>query len=134
MKKGFSLLLAIAFIIVVMTLGAFSLRFATFTSQVNSDTYLKDQSTFLGIFAAEYANTILKATGKKMEKITINYPDNDPILQANVYFDYITDLGSIDPKNTDLIKANPVILTIEISKHPKSGLNEELRYVRRIIQ
>ena len=41
MKKGFSLLLAIAFIIVVMTLGAFSLRFATFTSQVNSDTYLK---------------------------------------------------------------------------------------------
>lgn len=144
MKKGFSLLLAIAFIIVVMTLGAFSLRFATFTSKINSDTYLKDQATLLGMFAAEYAYMAARSHNQTpdncLEKVTINYPKQSPLLQANVYFNYFDatncknkNLG-VTFANAELKNLNPAIITIEVKDHPNAQLTEHLRYVRRIVQ
>lgn len=83
MKKGFSLLTAIMFIVLVSTLGALALSFVTQTDKQTKDTYVQSQAEILLRSATEFgvlamsAHQINVANGC-LNTINIDYPNNTP--------------------------------------------------------
>lgn len=81
MKKGFSLLTAILFIIVVSVLGALALSFGSQTNKHTTDTYLHSQAEMLlrsgveiGMLAISAHDRV--ATNNCLNTINIDYPNN----------------------------------------------------------
>jgi hypothetical protein len=61
MRKGIGLIMAIAFIVLVATIGALALSFSTQTSRQTSDVYLRAQAELLARSATEYALLAISA-------------------------------------------------------------------------
>ncbi|MSN97163.1 hypothetical protein F1B92_08325 [Campylobacter sp. FMV-PI01] len=95
MKNGFSLIMAIMFILIVSTLGLMALRFSTLTVKQNTNSYLKTQAELLAISAAEIALLEMQKTNytkKCLDGIDIEYG----ILKATVKISYFDqDLKSL---------------------------------------
>ncbi|MDR1007741.1 MAG: type II secretion system protein [Campylobacteraceae bacterium] len=79
MRKGFGLIMAIAFIVLVATIGALALSFSTQTSKQTGDIYLRTQAELLAISGAEYAilaltaHNIVPGTGNCINNINIEH-------------------------------------------------------------
>ena len=89
MKKGFSLLTAIMFIVLIATIGALALRFSTQTTKETSDVYLKAQAELLAMSATEYAILALSAHNHAvncLDTITATY---NGIFNINIELSYI---------------------------------------------
>jgi len=89
LKKAFSLLTAIIFIVVVATIGAISFSLLSTNVQKSEDTYLLEQSRLLARSATEYA--ILAVSGHDrssdcLERIDTSYLDTYDI---NISLHYI---------------------------------------------
>jgi hypothetical protein len=61
MRKGFGLITAIMFIVLVATIGALALSFSSQTSKLSTDTYLKVQAELLSYSVTEYALLAISA-------------------------------------------------------------------------
>jgi hypothetical protein len=61
MRRGIGLIMAIAFIVLVATIGALALSFSTQTSRQTGDVYLRAQAELLAISATEYALLAISA-------------------------------------------------------------------------
>ena len=55
MRKGFSLITAIIFIVLVATIAALALSFSTFSTKQTSDLFLREQAELLVQSGTEYA-------------------------------------------------------------------------------
>ncbi|MDR1614533.1 MAG: type II secretion system protein [Campylobacteraceae bacterium] len=78
MRKGFGLIMAIAFIVFVATIGALALSFSTQTTKQTGDVYLKAQAELLAMSSIEYALLAISAhdiaaTGNCINQITLTY-------------------------------------------------------------
>lgn len=98
MKKGFSLILAIIFILLVASIGALSMAISSSSAKTSVNLFIHEQAKLLADGAAEYA--IMKVqqndfTTTCVDEIEINYPNEDsPTFKANISITYIGDGGT----------------------------------------
>ena len=96
MKKGFSLILAIIFILLVASIGALSMSISSSSAKTSVNLFIHEQAKLLADGAAEYA--IMKVQQNFattcVDEIEINYPNEDsPTFRANISITYIGDIG-----------------------------------------
>lgn len=129
MKKGFSLILAIIFILLVASIGALSMAISSSSAKTSVNLFIHEQAKLLADGAAEYA--IMKVqqngfTATCVDEIEINYPNEDsPTFRANISITYIVDGGTIG-NCTDIIDSGKTGLqSIIISGQVRSLLDEK---------
>ncbi|MDY4803645.1 hypothetical protein [Campylobacter sp.] len=95
MKKGFSLILAIIFILLVASIGALSMSISSSSAKTSVNLFIHEQAKLLADGAAEYA--IMKVQQNNfaatcVDEIEINYPNGtSPTFKANISITYIGD-------------------------------------------
>lgn len=98
MKKGFSLILAIIFILLVASIGALSMAISSSSAKTSVNLFIHEQAKLLADGAAEYA--IMKVQQNNfattcVDEIEIKYPNEDsPTFKANISITYIGDGGT----------------------------------------
>jgi type II secretory pathway pseudopilin PulG len=143
MKKGFSLLTAVIFLVVIATISILALSLSTESAKTTTDDYLKVQAELLAKSATEYA--ILAMSGHDyssncLENILIKYPESTNYThEANISISYI---GSNLPCNASHILSNSlatddsnrtVIIDTIVTTNPNIS-TEQIRIHRRTIQ
>ena len=97
MKKGFSLILAIIFILLVASIGALSMAISSSSAKTSVNLFIHEQAKLLADGAVEYA--IMKVQQNNfadtcVDEIEINYPNGtNPTFRANISITYIGDIG-----------------------------------------
>lgn len=77
MKKAFSLIFAVLFLLLIMTLGLLSLNILSLGSKETQDKYLQDQAELFAQSAEEYAILSIREhdySANCLDRIIINYP------------------------------------------------------------
>lgn len=94
MKKGFSLIMAVIFMVILAILGTMALNFSTQTAKQTTGVYIREQAEILAINSTQYAVMMMQDHDYSvncLERVVINYPNSqNPILRATVdirYFD-----------------------------------------------
>lgn len=146
MRKGFSMLTAIIFMVLVATLGALSLSLSTSSVKQTSDIYLREQAELLVQSATEYA--LLAISGHNFNTNCLNiihatYPTNgaDKLFDINISLYYMgnnlptgcqTLTGNLNNIDTNDSNLTVIIDTIVTSSSDISL--EPIRIHRRTIQ
>jgi hypothetical protein len=91
MRRGVGLIMAIAFIVLVATIGALALSFSTQTSRQTSDVYLRAQAEILARSATEYALLAISAHNISNSDDCINdiNIEHNPFFDIDVHMRYI---------------------------------------------
>ena len=95
MKKGFSLIAAIFFIILISTIALTSLSIATMSAREAPNILLNQQAELLVRSATEYAimniqqNDYNKGCPDSVKEINLNYPSKSPIFNVKVQIYYL---------------------------------------------
>ncbi|MDR0467291.1 MAG: type II secretion system protein [Campylobacteraceae bacterium] len=151
MKKGFSLLTAIMFIVFIATIGALALSFTTQTSKQTYDVYLRAQAELLARSATEYALLALSANDHNvrcLQKIDTNY---DNIFNINMTLSYIGNnittagltatAGTLGCANVNVLASNiatvassPTVIIDTIVETTLGTATEPIRVHRRTLQ
>lgn len=143
MKKGFSLLTAIIFMVLVATLGALALSFSTFSVKQTSDLYLREQAELLLQSGTELALLAISgheinATNGCLNYINTSYPETTPLFDINISINYIgnglptTNCNILDNNLSTTDSNITVIIDTIVQDHDISA--EPIRLHRRTIQ
>ena len=128
MKKGFSLILAIIFILLVASIGALSMSISSSSAKTSVNLFIHEQAKLLADGAAEYA--IMKVqqndfTATCVDEIEINYPnDTSPTFRANISITYIGDKDTIQHCANKIESGKTGLQSIIISGQVRSLLDE----------
>ena len=128
MKKGFSLILAIIFILLVASIGALSMAISSSSAKTSVNLFIHEQAKLLADGAAEYA--IMKVQQNNfaatcVDEIEINYPnDTSPTFKANISITYIGDIGTIQHCTNRIVSEKTGLESIIISGQVRSLLDE----------
>lgn len=142
MRKGFSLITAIIFIVLIATIGALALSFSTQSTKQTSDVYLRAQAELLARSGTEYALLALSAHNHSQNCIkSINATYND-IFDINMKLYYIG--NNIQNCDNNHILANDiqttdsnltVIIDTYVTSKQGAGLpKESIRIHKRTLQ
>lgn len=129
MKKGFSLILAIIFILLVASIGALSMAISSSSAKTSVNLFIHEQAKLLADGAAEYA--IMKVqqndfTATCVDEIEINYPNEDsPTFKANISITYIGDEKTIEKCANKIVSEKTGLQSIIISGQVRSLLDEK---------
>lgn len=142
MKKGFSLITAVLFLVLVATLGALALSLSTQTTKQTADLYLKEQAELLVQSGTEYALLALSAHDHSndgcVETIDISYETLFDINISLRYFGSGLPTGCPTPSgvenNISTAESNMTVM-IDTYVTSKDGIaTEPIRLHRRTIQ
>ena len=130
MKKGFSLILAIIFILLVASIGALSMAISSSSAKTSVNLFIHEQAKLLADGAAEYA--IMKVQQNNfaatcVDEIEINYPndkDKSPTFRANISITYIGDKDTIKNCTNRIESDKTGLQSIIISGQVRSLLDE----------
>ena len=128
MKKGFSLILAIIFILLVASIGALSMSISSSSAKTSVNLFIHEQAKLLADGAAEYA--IMKVQQNNfaatcVDEIEINYPnDTSPTFKANISITYIGDKDTIQKCANKIESGKTGLESIIISGQVRSLLDE----------
>ena len=128
MKKGFSLILAIIFILLVASIGALSMAISSSSAKTSVNLFIHEQAKLLADGAAEYA--IMKVQQNNfaatcVDEIEINYPnDTSPTFKANISITYIGDEKTIEKCANKIVSEKTGLQSIIISGQVRSLLDE----------
>ena len=128
MKKGFSLILAIIFILLVASIGALSMSISSSSAKTSVNLFIHEQAKLLADGAAEYA--IMKVqqndfTATCVDEIEIKYPnDTNPTFRANISITYIGDEKTIEKCANKIVSDKTGLQAIIISGQVRSLLDE----------
>ena len=128
MKKGFSLILAIIFILLVARIGALSMSTSSSSAKTSVNLFIHEQAKLLADGAAEYA--IMKVQQNNfattcVDEIEINYPnDTSPTFKANISITYIGDGETIKNCTNKIVSEKTGLQSIIISGQVRSLLDE----------
>ena len=128
MKKGFSLILAIIFILLVASIGALSMSISSSSAKTSVNLFIHEQAKLLADGAAEYA--IMKVQQNNfattcVDEIEINYPnDTSPTFKANISITYIGDGETIKNCTNKIVSEKTGLQAIIISGQVRSLLDE----------
>jgi len=148
MRKGFSLITALVFMILVATLGALALSLSTTSVKQTSDLYLREQAELLALSATEYAILAISAhdftgTGNCLNTINSTYTQDGTttLFDINITLYY---LGNGLPancstltnnlNNIDTNDSNRTVMIDTIVSSANGIASEPIRYHRRTIQ
>lgn len=129
MKKGFSLILAIIFILLVASIGALSMAISSSSAKTSVNLFIHEQAKLLADGAAEYA--IMKVqqndfTATCVDEIEIKYPNEDsPTFKANISITYIGDGVTIQHCANKIESEKTGLQSIIISGQVRSLLDEK---------
>ena len=131
MKKGFSLILAIIFILLVASIGALSMSISSSSAKTSVNLFIHEQAKLLADGAAEYA--IMKVqqndfTATCVDEIEINYPndkDKNPTFTANISITYIGDKDTIEKCANKIESGKTGLQSIIISGQVRSLLDDK---------
>ena len=135
MKKGFSLILAIIFILLVASIGALSMAISSSSAKTSVNLFIHEQAKLLADGAAEYA--IMKVQQNNfattcVDEIEINYPNGtNPTFRANISITYIGDIRTIQHCTNQIVSEKTGLQSIIISGQVRSLLEnsrENLAY------
>lgn len=155
MRKGFSLLTALIFLILIATISALSISLSTQSAKQTTDIYLKNQAELLLRSGTEFAMLAMSGTDYNatncLDTINITYPDATPdhTHDINITISYIGRGLTDDPTgvagcanvlandvNTNDSNRTVIIDTV-VSTNPALTPNtilEQIRLHRRSIQ
>lgn len=153
MKKGFALIFAVIFLVLIATIGILSLSIAASSVKSSSNIYLREQAELLAISAAEHALLAIQAhdfSKNCIDEIKSTYPDDkNPQFNIKTSIMYIgTNLPSDCKKLYDDNKINifydaaknkindkyqAAIIDI-IVQTPQNVTTEPIKFHRRITQ
>ena len=128
MKKGFSLILAIIFILLVASIGALSMAISSSSAKTSVNLFIHEQAKLLADGAVEYA--IMKVQQNNfaatcVDEIEINYPnDTSPTFKANISITYIGDEKTIQHCANKIVSEKTGLQSIIISGQVRSLLDE----------
>ena len=128
MKKGFSLILAIIFILLVASIGALSMSISSSSAKTSVNLFIHEQAKLLADGAVEYA--IMKVQQNDfattcVDEIEINYPnDTSPTFKANISITYIGDKDTIEKCANKIVSEKTGLQSIIISGQVRSLLDE----------
>lgn len=128
MKKGFSLILAIIFILLVASIGALSMAISSSSAKTSVNLFIHEQAKLLADGAAEYA--IMKVQQNDfattcIDEIEIKYPNEDsPTFKANISITYIGDEKTIEKCANKIVSEKTGLQAIIISGQVRSFLDE----------
>ena len=128
MKKGFSLILAIIFILLVASIGALSMSISSSSAKTSVNLFIHEQAKLLADGAAEYA--IMKVqqndfAANCVDEIEINYPnDTTPTFRANISITYIGNRETIRHCANRIVSDKTGLQSIIISGQVRSLLDE----------
>ncbi len=144
MKKGFSLLTAIIFIVLLSTIGVLALSLSSQNVKQTSDAYLKTQAELLAISATEYAVMAMtaheiNATNGCLNTIDATYPNaTNPMFNIRVDIRYF---GNGLPIGCDTMADNVINsdsnVTAQVDTYVTSATgiaSEPIRFHRRTLQ
>lgn len=152
MRKGFSLLTAIIFMVLVATIAALSLSLSSSSAKQTSDVYLREQAELLLQSATEYALLAISAhtintTNGCLNTINATYPDHaSPIFDINISINYLGKglpqgcqtlsniTGTINNISTDDSNVTVIIDTIVQTNTNAAITTEPIRLHRRTLQ
>ena len=129
MKKGFSLILAIIFILLVASIGALSMAISSSSAKTSVNLFIHEQAKLLADGAAEYA--IMKVqqndfTATCVDEIEIKYPNEDsPTFKANISITYIGDKDTIEKCANKIVSEKTGLQSIIISGQVRSLLDDK---------
>ncbi len=144
MRKGFSLITAIIFIVLVSTIAALALSFSTFSTKQTSDLFLREQAELLVQSGTEYALLAISGhdintTNGCLNAINAQYPQAGAaaIFDINITINY---MGSGLPAGCNILSNTvatsdsnmTVIIDTIVTDHNLS--TEPIRLHRRTIQ
>ena len=128
MKKGFSLILAIFFILLIASIGTLSMSISSSSAKTSINLFIHEQAKLLADGAAEYA--IMKVQQNNfaatcVDEIEINYPsDTSPTFKANISITYIGDSTTIAHCTNKIESEKTGLQSIIISGQVRSLLDE----------
>lgn len=127
MKKGFSLILAIIFILLVASIGALSMSISSSSAKTSVNLFIHEQAKLLADGAAEYA--IMKVQQNNfaatcVDEIEINYPNDTTPFIANISITYIGDRETIQHCTNRIVSEKTGLQSIIISGQVRSLLDE----------
>lgn len=142
MKKGFSLITAIIFIVLIATIGALSLTLSNVSAKQTGDLYLKSQAELLAKSATEFALLSIIAHNRTTDcvnQINATFPTAaNPLFNINVTIQY---LGSglpaapacnilsntvTDPQSNPTVLIDTTVTSV--------GATEPIRFHKRTLQ
>ena len=135
MKKAFSIILAIIFIMAVASIGALSISLATTGAKTSLNIFLKEQARLLADSASEYA--ILKVqqndfASSCIDTIEVNYPSSEaPAFVATLHLTYIGNAGKLEKCENVIATNNQAkadLSAIIINGQVKSNIDEGMSY------
>ncbi|WP_052137568.1 hypothetical protein [Campylobacter sputorum] len=151
MKKGFALITAVIFVILIATIGMLSLSIAASSVKNSSDIYLREEAELMAISALEHALLSIQAhdfNNSCIKTITSTYPENTPQYNISVSIRYI---GNKFPKECKIAyngdinifyddrgnkindKYQAAIIDVVVET-PENITSEPIRFHRRITQ
>lgn len=133
MKRGFSLIMAIVFIVVIITIGMLSFTLSNTSVKQTTEQYLSEQAEALAMSASEYAIYAIQK-----HDFSQNYLNNvnlkSGVLSAHVSIKYINTKSKTEDSKTDFTdkdnKIRAVILTTIVESNPDIIKDQNIRYVR----
>ncbi|CZE47619.1 hypothetical protein [Campylobacter geochelonis] len=151
MKKAFSLIMAIFFVVLLATLGIMALGFSTQTAKQSMDIYLREQAELLARSATEFAVMAMQdhdyAANNCLQTVRVNYPEFVAVveiyyLDASMEFRgtttkhcdedrILTGVSSALSGGTTPIYDNIAMLDVTVTSNAGT---EPIRYFRRTIQ
>lgn len=142
MRKGFSLITAIVFMILVATLGALALSLSNLSTKQTSDLYLREQAELLAQSATEYALLAISGhdfTANCLNTINSTYTDGTTTLfDINISLYYLgnglhTSCQKFSNNNIDTNDSNRTVI-IDTFVTDRNLSTEPIRIHRRTIQ
>jgi type II secretory pathway pseudopilin PulG len=144
MKKGFTLITAIVFIVLIATISALALSFSTFSVKQTSDLYLREQAELLLQSSTEFALLAISGhdintTNGCLKAIHAQYPN--PLFDIDITINYLGNgLNTASGGNCNILSDNvatpesnvTVIIDTIVTDHNVS--TEPIRLHRRTIQ
>lgn len=133
MKRGFSLIMAIVFIVVIITIGMLSFTLSNTSVKQTTEQYLSEQAEALAMSASEYA--VLAIQKHDFSQNYLNEVNlTSGVLSADVSIKYINTKSKTEDSKTDFTdqdnKIRAVILTTIVESNPNIIKDQNIRYVR----
>lgn len=147
MRRGFTLITAILFMVLVATIAALALSFSSFSSKQTSDLYLREQAELLLQSGTEFALLAISGhdintTNGCLNSINAQYPTlANPLFDINITINYLGNgLNTASGGNCNILSDNvatsdsniTVIIDTIVEDHNIS--TEPIRLHRRTIQ
>ena len=150
MRRAFSMVLAIIFIVVIATIGMLSLSLSTQAAKQTEQIYLREQAEILALNSAELAILAMQQSDYSgpssgwLNKVEIFYPqENNWLLKATIDIDYFTHAPlsgvSIDYNNMEAkaagITSNDNIAALNIEVISNTNLvSDSIRIFKSTVQ